>query len=295
MKKILFSLSIALTGLLFTGCDELNDDEFFRVIAIDNRCEEFSFQATPSNPKRNILLEDFTGHLCPNCPAAAVKAKELEEMYDGQVIVMAIHPGGIGFTSTTGGASLGITYDFTEPSGTEIDQFFGAGADGLPKGLVNRREFDGKRLLGVSLWSDAVLAAKDLPAIAYVDVQARYQEDDDEIICIDTKVDMLDDYDQDIIVYTSIIEDSIVKPQLTEGAQKIDEYVHMHILRDSPLGAFGVPVGSAPYTANDEFIQRVSVQKDPEWVAKNLKVISYIYDKSTNEILQVSEHHVEID
>ncbi len=291
MKKILFTLSLAASAIVFNSCEEL-DDDFYRVIAIDSRCEEFSFEPTPANPKRNILIEDFTGHLCPNCPTAAETAKDLEEANNGQVIVMAIHPGGSGFTSTT--ALAGFTYDFSTEGGTEIDDVFGASGDGLPIGMINRRTFNGDLLLGNSKWVGAVEALKPLPAMSYLEVQARFQEDDDSIICIDTKIDLLADYDADLIMFTSVVEDSIVKFQ-KNGAATIEDYIHMHVLRDTPLGAFGIPVGSAPYTANDEFIQRVSLVKGNDWVPKNLKVISYIYDKNTNEILQVAENHVEIE
>ncbi len=295
MKKILFTLSMAVTAVLFNSCEEI-DGDFFRVVTIDSRCEAFNFEPTPTNPKRNILIEDFTGHLCPNCPAAAQVAKELEEANDGQVIVMTIHPGihpgGSGFSSTT--ALEGFTYDFTTEAGSEIDAAFDAAQGGLPNGMINRRDFNGNLLLGSSKWPAAVEAAKNLEAMSYMEVQARYQEDDDEIICIDTRIDILQLYSSDLIMVTTVIEDSIVKFQ-RDGAETIEDYVHMHVLRDAPLGAFGVPVGSAPYGSSDEFTQRISIEKGSDWVAKNLKVISYIYDKNTNEILQVAENHVEIE
>ncbi len=292
MKKIVFALSMATSAILFNSCEEIEGD-FYRVVEVDTRCEEFDFDPTPNNPKRNILIEDFTGHLCANCPAAAEKAKELEKANDGQVIVIGIHGEGT-FTSTTSGLP-GFTYDFTTPEGTEMDAFFGASAKGLPVGMISRRDLDNSKLLGSSKWPAAVEAVKNLDAIAYVDVHARYQEDDDEIICIDTKVDVLGGYDADLIVVSTVLEDSIVGYQINGSEGPISDYVHMHVMRSAPLGAFGTPIGTAPYTSNDEFTQRVSIQKGADWVAKNLKVISYIYNKETYEILQVAENHVEIE
>ncbi len=287
MKKIVFALSMAAGAVLFNSCEEI-DGDFYRVITVDERCEPFVFDPTPENPKRNILVEDFTGHQCPNCPAAAETAATLEEENNGQVIVMAIHPTGV-FSKLTPPT---FVYDFTTPSGDEIADNFGV--SGLPAGMVNRTEYDGKTVLGRSRWTPAVNAALDLPAIAYVEVQARYQESDDAILCIDTKVDMLTDYNTDIIVYSAIVESEINQPQL-DGSVTDVNYIHNHVLRESPLGALGVPLGASPYSSTDEFTQRISLTKGADWVAGNLKIISFIYDKNTFEILQVAENHVEVE
>ena len=43
------------------------------------------------NPDKKVLIEDFTGHLCPNCPDAARELDAIRNIYDDQVIGMAIH------------------------------------------------------------------------------------------------------------------------------------------------------------------------------------------------------------
>ena len=43
------------------------------------------------NTDRNILLEDFTGHLCPNCPNAAREIEAIRTIYEDQIIALAIH------------------------------------------------------------------------------------------------------------------------------------------------------------------------------------------------------------
>ena len=57
---------------------------------------------------KKILLEDYTGHKCGNCPRAAEKAEELKEIYGDQLIPIAIHAGF--FASDFGG---NFTTDFT--------------------------------------------------------------------------------------------------------------------------------------------------------------------------------------
>ena len=44
-----------------------------------------------TNTVKRILLEDYTGHTCTNCPAAAVIAKQLEDDNSGKIIVASVH------------------------------------------------------------------------------------------------------------------------------------------------------------------------------------------------------------
>ena len=45
----------------------------------------------PNNNPKSILLEDYTGHKCTNCPAAAQIAKDLEDDSSKNVIVASVH------------------------------------------------------------------------------------------------------------------------------------------------------------------------------------------------------------
>ena len=40
---------------------------------------------------KKVLIEDFTGHKCPNCPQAANEIKAIQDIYGDQVIAIAIH------------------------------------------------------------------------------------------------------------------------------------------------------------------------------------------------------------
>ena len=42
------------------------------------------------NPEK-VLIEDYTGHLCPNCPEAGREIKAIQDIYGNQVIALAIH------------------------------------------------------------------------------------------------------------------------------------------------------------------------------------------------------------
>ena len=65
-------LLLALCSLALTACDHIADDE--RLIEVKNTPQ------TPDEPEtavRTVLLEDFTGQRCVNCPKGTAKAKGL--------------------------------------------------------------------------------------------------------------------------------------------------------------------------------------------------------------------------
>ena len=46
-----------------------------------------------NNYVKNILIEDFTGHLCKNCPDAASELDAIQAVYGSRIIGLAIHSG----------------------------------------------------------------------------------------------------------------------------------------------------------------------------------------------------------
>ena len=91
---------------------------------------------TNTNTERNILLEDFTGHKCIGCPAAADIAKQLEDN-DPRVIVASIHASPSGNFQAVDGIEFII--DFTTPSGTTYAKEI-SGFPWNPIGTINRKD-----------------------------------------------------------------------------------------------------------------------------------------------------------
>ena len=140
MKKIIF-ISIALLTLVYS-CDKV-DSPYISKIENDNSGIFI----------QNILIEDFTGHFCPNCPRAADVLKELHHTYGDKIIPLALHvssladPGGSGFEE-----------DFRTTVGTELDAEFDISSGGLPKGMINRTAYNGDVRVTDSDWGSATAA-----------------------------------------------------------------------------------------------------------------------------------------
>ena len=125
MRK-LFAFSALLSLLFLTPqCDVV--DQPFKGGTIDT---------TSSEQRRNVLIEDFTGHRCKNCPKASKEIANLVDAFgDDRIIGLAIHAGPGNFTGT----NTDYPTDFTTQEGKAVQNFFGTNF--LPVGMVNRENW----------------------------------------------------------------------------------------------------------------------------------------------------------
>ena len=86
------------------------------------------------NPEKKILIEDFTGHKCQNCPDASKEIKAIQNLYPNQVIALAIH-----VSSFAKPNPLGNPYDYltVDKSGKQSIEF---GVYGIPESILLNNE-----------------------------------------------------------------------------------------------------------------------------------------------------------
>jgi len=89
MKQLLLSLGIFTLLFMTPSCDVI--DQPFKGNVQDT---------TSTQQQRNVLIEDFTGHRCKNCPKASKAIEALVDAYGSRIIGLAIHAGPGNFTNT---------------------------------------------------------------------------------------------------------------------------------------------------------------------------------------------------
>ncbi len=232
---------------------------------------------------RKVLLEKFTGHQCVGCPDGADMAKTLQKLYGNKLVVVSIHAGW--FAEASPGE---FNYDFTTDTGEELNDFFGVSAN--PRGIVNRKEFEGSRVLDPSAWGEAIEEyTEDAPKFQ-LQINMEYHEADNELeVCVE--VGSL--VNSDCLYYLSVflIEDGIVKPQKTNDPAHpggvIMDYEHNNVLRKGVNGTWGDQLNDSPITAESQFIKNYKVSIDEEWVLENTSIVAFVYHSPTYEVVQV--------
>ena len=94
-SKIIISLALAATAFGFTACDEVDEADRFKELG-------------KIESKRNVLIEDFTGQMCTNCPDGHRTITSLKEQYGSQVIAVGIHAGNFGIAEGKFPTILGL-------------------------------------------------------------------------------------------------------------------------------------------------------------------------------------------
>ena len=136
-----------------------------------------------SNPSSNwgentntkgILLEDYTGHKCTNCPAAAQTAKSLEDDSIKNVIVASIHASADGSFQETDGLYLN---NYRTDAGDEYVSEM-TGFLGNPMGTINRNSqgLSGTVWYLATEWVNGVNNEINKPLIANIQLKRNYFE-----------------------------------------------------------------------------------------------------------------------
>lgn len=290
MKKL---LTLTLIVLCIASCDKIEPPYFSgNTNPIDT-----------TSVKRNILIEDFTGHTCPNCPAAAAELETIHSIYGNQIIGMAIHVGNSFARPYPSGAGK-FQYDFRTKWGEEIDGFFAIEASGLPKGMVNRAGYPDSHKKGKDEWSDQVQNLLNSDPKFKITISSTNSEN----ITITTKT--LENIQGNYNLVVCLTENEIINWQ-KDGGDENEEYVHNHVLKSVLNGTWGESLkADINYVDGEEIIKSFTINlNDLEqfnidysqntlfqgngnaggWNPSNMHVIAYIYDVNSYEIMQVEE------
>ena len=126
----------------------------FGLVFLINSCDKVDPPYTTGfdceSGNQNVLIEDYTGHDCVNCPGAAVTAHDIKSNCEDRVIVIAVHAG---YFAKPKAAPSEYTYDFRTQAGNEWNDYFAI--IGNPNGMVNRQSENGNYVLGPGLWAEA--------------------------------------------------------------------------------------------------------------------------------------------
>jgi hypothetical protein len=279
MKKITtFLLALVLGVFMFTACDKV-DDPFYEVITQEDVTVVFP-DIDPASVYRKVLVEEFTGHRCTNCPQGHQILENLHEQYGDTLVTVGIHFGSLAKPS----GSL-FSYDFRTEAGNQIGEAFTI--DAIPAAIMNRNDKVGGWMR--DQWANVVRDIDRSQVPAAVQLINQY-DDATKTLKANVKVTLLHDYDNPLRLVVFVIEDGIVKPQ-KDGSQDIEDYVHNHVLRTALTDPFGFPLrNNETWSAGDSETYAVSVDMaNTDWEAGNCSVVAFLLDPVNNDVLQVEQ------
>jgi len=246
---------------------------------------------------RKILLLDFTGHTCGNCPGAHRTIEELSENMNNAIVPIAVHCGYFSnpYTSNT---SQPYHYNFRSEVGFELGgngstEFGYFGILGQPIGVVN--QLVPEALVAHDAWGAAAAEYFSLFPELQIEGTVVFNETDSMVNTqITVSASMASTRNLHLAVY--VTESHILQWQTdyTQNPSNVQNYEHNHVLRGSFNGTWGDVINSdnANIIRNQEFSKSYSLKIASDWNSENLSVVAFVYDSDTKEVLQAEEIHV---
>lgn len=238
---------------------------------------------------RNILIEDFTGHRCKNCPKASKAIEQIVDLYGDRVIPLAIHSGASTFTDPN---PPDYPTDFTTQDGDDIAAFFG-GIPAQPIGMVSRADYTGSgvgHFKTYTSWAGETASRIDELAIADIVATATINgssvETDAEVIFIGAQ-----NGTYKIAAYLK--ENDIVAPQLLPDDTRDPDYVHENVFRTAITAPMGEALASGSIADSASFTKSFTTPLDGSWNSANLQIVVILIDGSNQEVMQVVQANVQ--
>lgn len=238
---------------MLCGCDDIKENE--RYIELD-----------PVDAQRTVLLEEYTGQFCVNCPEAHRVIEALHEQYPSHLVTVSIHAGGDAFSLGEGQVE-GLT-------GLRIDEgeeyARAAGVASYPSGIVDRRSAPSDK----DTWSNDIRRRLAEPASVEITLTA-YLDPIAGLINISSSLLSAADYKGRIQLW--IVESGIRAPQLMpDGSMEMD-YVHNHVFRASVNGHDGEAITLSKGVYDNSGWQ---TPLKPAWTPARLSVVAFVYGDS---------------
>lgn len=261
--------------LAFAACQEVMPD--IEPPSVNNTTPPVD---TTDEVVRHVLIEEFTGVQCVNCPQGAQLIENLVNTHGERLITVSIHAG---FFADPLPQS---TYDLSTDIGEQLDALIGP-VEAYPSAAINRNAFgtSGKIHFSPS-WAGFVQQELDIPPQVGVQIANSFNENNGELTTNIT-VNFLETLSGDLSLSVMITENDIVDTQLdTSGL--VEDYTHKHVLRAMLTNVAGNPIPTQGVETSLE--ESFTFNIPTEWNVNNCSVVAFVHRTAPDlEVLQVSE------
>ncbi|OWY21215.1 hypothetical protein C7N43_10530 [Sphingobacteriales bacterium UPWRP_1] len=232
---------------------------------------------------RIVVLEEFTGVRCVNCPAGHEESRNIAEAHPGRFVYMSLHAGFLTAPYPESQQQFVIEettflYDFLETLA-------------VPAAAIDRVKFPNENtiaLLNANTWAAKVEQELQKPTPVNLYLTREY-DPETRNLRVTAKLSYTQTITTDNNLSVFIAESHIIDPQLIpDGASSIvkPDYEHNHVVRDMFTAPQGIVI-NAEKVPGRVVIKVFEMVLPDEWVAENCEITAFVHNAGTNkEILQ---------
>ena len=283
MYKLLFSVAIVLCYLIvISGCKEIGPE--INLHGNANSVADTTYIESPvATPEsKTVLVEEFTGVQCPNCPAGHALVASIEAQYPSRIAAAALHPSN----------ALGYPYPFSaqnliDANSTSLYTYLGnPGAE--PCAGIDRQLFSGQTSILTlrNYWSGFVAQEIAMTPQVNLELSDMYNTSNRQVTVV-AKIHYTQNIAQPNNITIALTEDSVVTAQLN-GTVIDTNYVHNGVLRALLTSTNGDNVA---YNANVTLVSGRVIQLvyqdsvSTKWNPQHMSVIAFIHEHSTSQVV----------
>ena len=274
MKKI-FLFSAVAASMAFVSCDNIPEEDRYIEVEV-NKSEKV------------VLLEDYTGMQCVNCPDAAAIIDNIHHTFGDNFIAVGLHPTSGPYQAVMPGKD-GVMVNLSSDDADAYYKKYSVKA--FPTAMIDRSTFDGSKLLdNKDKWAAYVNQQMTASTPVNLSMESTYDATT-RTVTLATDIEFSEAVGETLYLQLWVIENGIIGPQVT--AKGVNwEYEHNHVLRSAINGTWGESLG-ASFNANQRLETITTTYTLNEaWKAGNCEIVGFVYRASDDVILQA--HLVDI-
>lgn len=275
--KYFFSVFIFLIVLALPSCKEEGPIIILEEAEIPLVDTTYVVDNIPPAEQKVVLMEEFTGVRCTNCPLGHAKVAELYAAHGERFIAIGVHSN-----------FLGMPYegneDFRTESANSLNNAMGP-VNGKPSAFVDRKIFTGNQtrdIINPDLWTGFVAQQLASSTPLNIDLEIVDLNENERLVRYKTTLT----YTEEALAHNLgfvITENNLVAAQLNAGVV-IQDYNHQHVLRSFLTSVIGTPL-IVELEMGRVIIKEFEFEVPLEWNIDNLELIAFIR-ASNDEIVQ---------
>lgn len=257
------------------------------VAFLASNCKEQCIEIPPlgqgitSNHK--VLIEEFTGARCPNCPDGAAEIANLRSLYDTNLIAVSIHAGNFAVPLAES------KYDFRTDEGSSIETFLGTPI-GYPSAVIDRKQFPGGFGLQAfkTQWAGFIQQELALDPGVSINIDPVFEAATRKLT-VNVTILPTKNLPGEHRLSIMLTENHIIDWQIN-GADHIEDYEHEHVLRAMLTGFDGAVVPET-FTAGVAVTKQFSFNVPASWAAENCHIVAFVHHGGAPDkaVLQAEE------
>ena len=246
----------AVAALSLTACNDVDEEDRFIYVE-------------PPQTSKNVLIEDYTGQNCTNCPEATTLIHEIQTQYgEDRVIAVGIYGGDLG---------RGL------PLATETGEYYYQkyGISSQPCGMIDRSAKVTGTSGGIGTWLTPVSEAIANSAPLEMSAVTSYDEAT-RTVTVDVTASGVLDVTGKLQLW--LVEDNVVNIQATNSGVN-RRYVHNHVFRTAVNGQDGEDITIA---WDESKTVTNTYTLDESWKAEDMSVVAFVYnDSGVQQVIKV--------